>query len=620
MSQTNPLRVRGSEHLSVIHKSTFLADEDWLHLPDAVIQTDLQFNIIGWNPAAEKLHDLPGKMGMNLFGAVNLEFVTGSVAKLRADLATFRCWNGEVILTRPDGQKFSFRSTANYIISEKGEPVAIMIVNHNITDIKSKERQMAETEKEYATIVNTLFDGVIMVRSNGRIGACNKRAADLLGLTEEEQSGLVPISPRWKAYREDGTELPDDEFPARLTIETGLSQRHAIIMIELFDGNRRWLQVNSQALFYPGEKKAYAAVVSFSDITDKLNSEEALRKSNERFLYAGKITSDAIWDLDLETNEIYRSEAFSAFSGYNSKQVQPRLDWWFDKIHPEDKDRVRDKVNESIRKGIAHWQDEYRFLCADGNYKYLLDSWIILYRNKKPVRIIGAIQDLTERKQLEARLLQEEIQKQKQLSQASIAAQERERNNISKELHDNVNQILISAKLFMDTARRDPQQTYELLDKAIEYQVLAMEEIRKLSKSLSTGFLKAVGLRDSVQDIVTNMKKLQQIEVDFTFNNRVEEVLSDEQKLMLFRIIQEQTSNIIKYAEARSVRVLLNETAGNIHLVICDDGKGFKAKKKSKGIGFVNIISRVDAYNGKVDIMSSPGNGCTLEVQFPVNS
>src|SRR5687767_2062321 len=100
---------------------------------------------------------------------------------------------------------------------------------------------------------------------------------------------------------------------------------------------------------------------------------EALRKSNERIYYAGKITTDAIWDLDLETNEIYRSEAFAIFSGYDNSLIEPSLDWWYDRIHPDDMDRVRMKVNDSIMQGVTYWQDEYRFKCADGTYKFLLD-------------------------------------------------------------------------------------------------------------------------------------------------------------------------------------------------------------------------------------------------------
>ncbi|MEP6701100.1 MAG: ATP-binding protein, partial [Bacteroidota bacterium] len=88
----------------------------------------------------------------------------------------------------------------------------------------------------------------------------------------------------------------------------------------------------------------------------------------------------------------------------------------------------------------------------------------------------------------------------------------------------------------------------------------------------------------------------------------------------LFRIIQEQTNNITKYAEAKSVQIMINEANNMIHLVISDDGVGFDIfEKNTKGIGFINIISRVDAYYGKVNIISSPGNGCTIEICFPID-
>ena len=89
---------------------------------------------------------------------------------------------------------------------------------------------------------------------------------------------------------------------------------------------------------------------------------------------------------------------------------------------------------------------------------------------------------------------------------------------------------------------------------------------------------------------------------------------------MLFRIIQEQTSNISKYAEAKTVQILINMANNMIHLVISDDGKGFDTSDKTtKGIGFLNIISRADVYKGKVNIVSSPCNGCTLEICFPID-
>ena len=614
-------RAKVSEHLSVIHKAPPTTAVELFHLHDAVIQTDLNLNVTGWNPAAEILHGQPGAMGKNLFDLVNIEFINSSLQQLKSELANKSSWSGEVIFNRFDGQRIHIRSSANYIINEREVPIAIMFINHNITDLKNKEKQLAKAERQYETLVNTLFDGVLMINADKRIAACNKRAAEILGLTEKEllkKQSLLPSS--FSIIKKDGTIFPENEFPGIISLTTGLPQRNIIMGLKKEDNRIIWLLVNSQGIFNNGEDKPYASVVSISDITEKISSEESLRKANDRLYYAGRVTSDAIWDLDLETNEIYRSEAFVSFSGYDDTEIKPNLNWWFERTHPEDRERVKAGIHACLEKGIENWQDEYRFQCADGNYRYLLDSAIILYENGKAVRIVGAIQDLTERKRLEAKVIYDEVQKQKQLSQAAINAQEKERNNISKELHDNVNQILISARLFMSTAMRDELQRDELLAKAIEYQTMALEEIRKLSRSLSTSFVKAIGLKESLDDIVINMKSLQNLKVNFKYNSRVEEKLSDDQQLMIFRVIQEQTSNILKYSEAKSVNILLNETGGMIHLVISDDGKGFDTKKKARGIGFINIMSRADAYNGKVNIISSPGNGCTLELQFPVKT
>ena len=84
---------------------------------------------------------------------------------------------------------------------------------------------------------------------------------------------------------------------------------------------------------------------------------------------------------------------------------------------------------------------------------------------------MGAIRDLTEKKKLEQQLLQEQEQKHKAVSQAGIAAQEAERSNISRELHDNVNQLLMSAKLFMNSAKTDPGKADEHIEKAMTYQI-----------------------------------------------------------------------------------------------------------------------------------------------------
>ena len=616
---TSSIHRMEADYLSVIHKASVYELEKGLE-HDLVLKTDLSFNITGWNAAAEIVHGRPGAMGRNLFELVDIGFIDGSREELAEKLAKAGCWTGEVNFNRFDGSQLIFKTTATYIIDEHARPVSILIICHNISDSKRKEKELAAAESKYEILMNTIQQGVIMIDRHFRITACNRRGTDIIGIGMDEIMQLDLSNSGFRVVRADGSPMHFAEFPAIVSLQTGFPQRNVIMGIIRSEGLVTWISVNSEALIHPGDFEPYAAVCSFADITESVYTERELKKSNERFYYASQITTDAIWDVDLETMEIYRSDAFSRLSGYGREEIGNNLDWWFTKIHPDERGRVRRKVNEHIEQGLERWEDEYRFECANGEFKSFCDSGIILYRNSKPIRILGAIRDVTEQKLLEKQLLREQAERHKAITQASLEAQEREKAHISRELHDNVNQILMSAKLFMDTVKRLPQETPILIDKAIEYQLLALQEIRKLSRNLSTSHVKAAGLRESVTDIIENLRLLN-MEVDFVYDDHLEKKLGDAQSLMMFRVIQEQTNNIIKYARAGKVWITICESGGLVRLEVRDDGVGFDNSQRSdKGIGFINISSRAEIYNGRVSISSAPGEGCTLGLVFPLNS
>ena len=353
------------------------------------------------------------------------------------------------------------------------------------------------------------------------------------------------------------------------------------------------------------------------DITDTKNTEAQMVKMHERFTYAFNASSEAIWDLDLKTDEIYRSDTFYKISGYSKVELASNLDWWFDKIHPEDKPRVKLNFRQTLQECKKNWADEYRFQYADGSYRFISDKGFAIYENDLPVRLIGSIQDITERKKLELQLLNEQVKKQKLINQATIEAQEKERGMISAELHDNVNQLLMTARLHIGAAKDNDNQT-ELLDKASAYLLEAVEEIRALSKRLNTSIVKAVGLEQSLLDICRNMKQFSDITVTTNIDHNVVDKLTQEQQLVIFRITQEQSNNIIKYSRASSANISVTEKDNQCCLHISDNGIGFdKDKQKASGIGFINIFNRVDAYNGKVEIVTFPESGCTLNITIP---
>jgi signal transduction histidine kinase len=233
--------------------------------------------------------------------------------------------------------------------------------------------------------------------------------------------------------------------------------------------------------------------------------------------------------------------------------------------------------------------------------------------------VIGAAQDISERKRLESEILKNEIEYQKTISQASIDSQEMERTAIGKELHDNVNQILTTTKLYLDLARTKPELKDELIKKSIYNINDVINEIRNLSRSLMDPTINDLGIGESIMGLVENINLLNQIHVTFNFDDNLETVLNKNQKLTIFRIIQEAINNVLRHAEAKKVVINLHRKDDKVELLIDDDGKGFTPDMVKKGIGLNNIKNRISLINGSVDLKSEPDKGCQLIINFPIH-
>ncbi|TDW48655.1 PAS domain S-box-containing protein [Flavobacterium sp. 270] len=132
---------------------------------------------------------------------------------------------------------------------------------------------------------------------------------------------------------------------------------------------------------------------------------EELKESNEKYDIVAKATSDTIWDWKIQEDSINWNKGIEGVFGYNPSEVGKTSKWWFDKIHPEDSIRMSIKLYSFIEQKTEKWQDQYRFKCADGTYKYVLDRGFLLKdENGRAIRMIGAIQDITKQKEEEQRL------------------------------------------------------------------------------------------------------------------------------------------------------------------------------------------------------------------------
>ena len=225
------------------------------------------------------------------------------------------------------------------------------------------------------------------------------------------------------------------------------------------------------------------------------------------------------------------------------------------------------------------------------------------------VATIGVIY-LVRRKELR-RLRQQQL-----ITRAQMEGQERERQLISAELHDSINQQLATAKIYLDYARVHPADREELIGRSADVIHRAIQEIRSLCYSLTPVGLRDMGLREAVDDLCKSYSSVGQFKTNIQYSIDGTQ-LPDDLQFVLFRVIQEQMNNIARHAYASEVWIELKEDDRNYYVYIRDNGKGFDPAGIKEGLGFANMRNRLSVYNGRLELDTAPGIGCTLQVQVP---
>ena len=204
------------------------------------------------------------------------------------------------------------------------------------------------------------------------------------------------------------------------------------------------------------------------------------------------------------------------------------------------------------------------------------------------------------------------------LTERVLEAQEKERAAIGMELHDNVNQILTGAKLMLSMLKGGEPQKQKFVDDCSTNIQVAIDENRKIARELITPDFKKEKLVTRVSCLVQGMLKNAGLEVYIDFYFLQENLLADQQKLTIYRIMQEQFTNIVKHANARKVEITMSTKNGIFNMVISDDGKGMQAGKNVDGIGLTSIKSRLSVVNGILHIKNEPDKGFSMEIEIRI--
>ncbi|MDP9199477.1 MAG: PAS domain S-box protein [Pseudomonadota bacterium] len=202
---------------------------------------------------------------------------------------------------------------------------------------------------------------------------------------------------------------PDDHAEASVAFERQLGGERTTIEFRVVrpDGTTCWVQETASPVL-DGAGQVERIVGTMRDVTEARAADQRMRDSEERFRLLANASIDAIWDWDITRNTVWWSDGFEATFGYRTEDMIPPRGPWTGLIHEDDRAAVTGTLDQALQTGLRFWQAEYRFRRSDGKFVYVHDRGnIIRDAAGTPVRIIGGMSDISERKRFEARLAEQ---------------------------------------------------------------------------------------------------------------------------------------------------------------------------------------------------------------------
>lgn len=588
------------------------------NVSEIIVITDVAFCVQSWNAVAEKFYEVPAStaIGRQMQDLIKFSYHDTTPAEAMKTLQEKKVWQGKVSITNSKGEVFYFLQTVKYILDNNGNEAGIMTLGHDITAKQRAEDQLVKSEQFYRTLIADSLDLTLLLNSSGEIIFTSSSVSRILGYSEEEvlhTNAFQYIHPEDQGWALQSFEREVEKKPEIKFIVVRLLQK---------GGNWLWCMIRGHNLL---ENPAINAIAIYiHDDTPQKKATEALRESEKRFRNLirdlqigvllqgadGKIemTNGAMCKLfDISEEELMGGKIWELYSDVTHEDGRRFLQ----SERPSYKAMQTHMLVKDVVMGVWHSKKRERVWL-------MVSADPILDESGNVVHVVCSFMDITERKKLEKKSFAEKIAHQRQLGQATIDGQEKERHEMGRELHDNIGQQLTTIKLFLDMAKTTADEnTLKMVNMALRSVTDVINEVRSISRSLIPPTLKDLGFIDAVNDLIDSLRTTKAIHVELDYFEFDEDQLPENKKLTLYRILQEQLNNIIKHAKAKNVSIMLRLTAGNILLQVKDDGVGFDINNVKKGLGITNINNRAELFGGKVLLVTTPGNGCEINVCLP---
>jgi len=491
--------------------------------------------------------------------------------------------------------------------------------------LAERTRDLRESEERFRLIAETSLDGIFQSTDpTGRLIFVNDAFARMLGYTKEELLGRNTLDL-----------MADEDSPKLPAISQTVAKEmpaHGEYRLKHKDGHLVHVHFSVVSMRLKG-KVIRSGILQ--DITERKRAEEALRESEERYRKLIEASQDLIYIFSREGRiEYVNSIATSSLGLTPEDMIGQPMGRFTSKANVN---KLKHNIEQIYSSGEAKSvEDTIKFPRG----KTWLSTWLIPLRDSsgKINAILGVSRDITNYKQVETSLqrAKNELEKRvaertaslsasqeqlRKLTQQIVNAQEEERRRVSRELHDEAGQMLITLKYSLDSVINElPDNLLPIsqrLSEAITWIDHASEHIRSLSHSLRPPVLDIAGINLSLKDYCREFSEQTKIHVQY----RSEDMpgLPDAVGISLYRFVQEAFANILKHAHASQVRVGLRYRKDMIVLSVADNGIGMSDdwRSRSTGIGLLGLEERLNLLGGSLKIHSKPGQGTRITAYVP---
>ena len=494
------------------------------------------------------------------------------------------------------------------------------------------ERKIAELEnqrifEERNNILESIGDGFYALDANWIITYWNKQAEETLNKKREDVVGKN----LWEVY-EDAKELKfHSEYHKAMETQIMVSfeEYHPVLGL--------WFEVSA----YPTKE---GLSVYFKDVSIKKIAEQKIQETNERFEKVTEATNDAIWDYNFEDNILFWSRGFSTLFQHDLNSIEPTFDFLINCIHPDDRNNFIEKIQQFLGDSSkTNWFEEYRFLKADGTYAYVMDRAIFLRNSEgRATRAIGAITDITYRKEYENSLTSLNKILKKQADDLAFSNKELEQFAYVAS-HDLQEPLRMVTNFLSQLEKKYKDQLDERAEMYIHYAVDGAKRMRQIILDILE--FSRIGKIDERMDFIDLNQLVNEVVL---FQNEVikeknAQIMVDElptifnHKTPLKQIFQNLISNALKYAkadEAPLIEIRVKELQNEWQFSVKDNGIGISDEYFNKifeifqrlhvredysgtGIGLSIVKKILENMGGKIWVESQEGKGSVFLFRIP---